>query len=104
MKKILYSLFFTFIFTNLIYAQDSIEQINQTLGTNIQLTPEMIEQTNKVLGANIMPSDEVIMQTIQRFNFPPEQTRQLFEDTKKELQKMYQSGNIENHLNQTYNP
>ena len=49
-----------------------------------------------------MPSDAEIMQTLNRFNFTAEQKEQLFKETKKKLESMYNEQSSEQ-INQELN-
>ena len=50
---------------------------------------------NEILDSTTMPSDAEIYQTLEKFNFTPEQKEQLFKETKKQLQELYSTRNIE---------
>lgn len=71
MKKILY-LIPTLLIMQLTFAQ---EEINYA----------------EILNSTSMPSDEEISKVINQFNFPQDQKEQLFKETKKQLQELYQT-------------
>ena len=51
------------------------------------------ENTNyaEIVNSTAMPSDEEIMQVIEKFNFDESQKQQLFKETKKRLENMYEN-------------
>ena len=59
--------------------------------SNVSLAIDMNSGMNQAVS---MPTDEEIMQTLDKFDFTEEQKKQLFKETKKELEKIYSSKNV----------
>lgn len=77
MKKILYFLFSILFISNIAFAQDLATQMNTALNTTT------------------MPSDEQIMQMINKFGLPQDQKELLFQQTKQQLQQLYETKNAD---------
>ena len=74
MKKIFYTLFLTCFLSCVVMADTDFTQ---------------------AIHSSKMPTDAEIMEMISKFNFNEEQKRVIFKDTKKKLQDMYSSKNVD---------
>ena len=75
MKKILFLLFSVIFMANIAFAQGEYTDYSQ------------------LLNSTTMPSDSEIMSIIDKFEFTPEQKQQLFKETKKQIQEIFETKN-----------
>ena len=75
MKKLLI-IFLTLLFGQFAYSQENINYA-------------------EIFNSIHAPTDEEIWQVVDRFNFTPEEKEQLFNETKKQMEELYQTQDIQ---------
>ena len=127
MKKILYFIILSLIFSNCVFAKYHMSNLKPHVQENTGLSnlkpiyntvnETALENTSKeetvelkklqeTISPNTklpLPSDKEIMEMIEKFNFPSEQKQQIFLETKKQIQYMYETGDTSFIMNNLLN-